>query len=235
MTKITQAFIFAAGRGERMRPLTDNIPKPLAKIGKESILAHILKQLDRVDSIQNIVINGYHLADQIADFIKAKNSPKITFSAENDKIETGGGLVFAAKNQKFDPNQPILLINGDILWAGEDDEIEKLANYYFQENPDILLGLKKTDEYFGYNGNGDFDLQENGDLVKNTQENSHVFVGLAIIDPKILKFAPEKSFSMGYFYNNTKNLGLKIKGLELEPDFFHIGDVESLEKVQQFF
>ena len=51
MTKITQAFIFAAGRGERMMPLTKNLPKPLIKVRGKALIDHIIEKLDNMPSI----------------------------------------------------------------------------------------------------------------------------------------------------------------------------------------
>ena len=58
MTKITQAFIFAAGRGERMKPLTDSIPKPLIKIKNKAIIDYAIEKLDQISDIKKIIING---------------------------------------------------------------------------------------------------------------------------------------------------------------------------------
>lgn len=237
MTKIIQSFIFAAGRGQRMKPLTDNRPKPLALIKDKAILDYIVEKIDKIDSITKIVINGYYLSDQIQSHIVKLNNPKIEFSKETEGLETGGGLVFAAKNSKIDINQPILLVNGDILWQddGGMNKIENIDNFYQQNDCDIALGMVKSESLIGYRGSGDFDIDKNGDLSKNQQKNSHVFTGLAIINPKILKLAPSKAFSMGYFYNNFQDLGLKMKGIELKSQFFHISDMESLKSIQEIF
>ena len=66
MTKnISQAFIFAAGRGERMRPITDTIPKPLVKIKNKSIIDYTIEKLNKISDIKKIIINGFYLTDQI--------------------------------------------------------------------------------------------------------------------------------------------------------------------------
>ena len=80
MTKITQAFIFAAGRGERMRPLTDNTPKPLIKINGKAIIDYTIDKLDRDPYIKKIIINGFYLSEQLEEHIKNLNNPKIIFS-----------------------------------------------------------------------------------------------------------------------------------------------------------
>ena len=240
MTKISQAFIFAAGRGQRMRPFTDTTPKPLAKIAGQAMLGRIIDKVKKVNSINNIIVNGHYLAEQIDGFIQERNDPAITLSLESQKLETGGGLVFAANNGEFDLEQPILLINGDILWQEEGDvnEIEKIFDFYQQNDCDIALGLKKTDQVFGYHGNGDFNLQPDYSLLKDPQEesvHSHVFIGLQVINPKILSRAPSEFFSMSYFYNNFSNLSINIKGVELRSQFFHIGDENSLQNTNKIF
>ncbi len=244
MTKLTQSFIFAAGRGERMRPLTDSIPKPLIKIKNKSIIDYTIEKLDQISAIKKIIINGFYLADQLETHIKKLNNPKIIFSREVEKIETGGGLVFA-KN-KFDPAEPLLTINGDILWqdVGAISDIELLCNAWDASSCDILLGLKKTENYFGYEGNvhggGDFDLH--GDQLFRFPDcaMSHVFVGLQIINPKILERAPrgenEKCFSMSHFYKSAVGEGglvHRIKGVELAGKYFHIGTVDAVREVEE--
>ena len=106
MTKITQAFIFCAGRGERMRPLTDSIPKPLVKVKEKSILDYILAKLDEISSLEKIIINAFYLADEIEKHILSLNNPKIILSREEEKVETGGGLIYAL--DKIDIDKPLL-------------------------------------------------------------------------------------------------------------------------------
>ncbi len=240
MTKITQAFIFAAGRGERMRPLTDTVPKPLVKINGTSIIDYSIKKLDKISSIKKIIINGFYLADQLAEHIKKLNNPKIIFSHENEKIETGGGLVFASEKINFD--EPLLTINGDILWqdSAEISDIELISNSWNQDEQDILLGLKKTEDYFGYESNkfggGDFDFDGKKLWRFSEKKMSHAFVGLQIINPKILQKAPEKCFSMSYFYKAAiaKNGQMtRVGGVELKGKYFHIGTVDAIKKTEQ--
>ncbi len=235
MTKITQSFIFAAGQGTRMKPLTNTIPKPLLQVKNKSIIDYIIEKLDKIDSIQKIIVNGFYLAEKIEKHLQNLKNPKIIFSKEEEKIETGGGLVFAMKNKKFDENQSILLINGDVLWFDENhkSEIEFLNEFFINNNCDIALGVVKTKDYFGYCGAGDFNLNEKNEILSNNKSENldYVFAGLAIIHPEILKSAPQKCFSMSYFYQNHQKLNLKIKGIELNSKFYHIGDVESFEKI----
>lgn len=240
MVQLNQAFIFAAGRGERMRPLTDNIPKPLVKINNRPIIDYSLEKISHTE-ITKVIINGFYLADQIADFINKKNDAKIIFSEEKEKLETGGGLVFAL--DKIDLENPLLIINGDILWqeSGLSDINllwQKWLKIKAKDNScEILLGLKAINQYHGYHGNGDFDLVANDYLVKKDSTMSHAYVGLAIIDPKILLRSPEeKCFSMSYFFNEKLEKNKKsenIRGLELSGNYFHIGDIAAISSAEE--
>ncbi len=240
MTKISQAFIFAAGRGERMKPLTDSLPKPLIKIKNKAILDYAIEKLDKIPGIKKIIINGFYLADQIEAHIKKLNNPKIIFSREVEKVETGGGLVFA--KDKINLDEPLITFNGDVLWQEESivPDIETLCNSWNPKECDILLGLKKTEDYIGYEGNihggGDFDLA-GGKLYRFPDSAmTHVFVGLQIINPKILERAPEKCFSMSHFYKSAVGEGglvHRIKGVELKGKYFHIGTVEVVKMTEE--
>ena len=114
MSSISQVFIFAAGLGSRMRPVTNATPKPLVKINDKPILDYILENLEKLPDVKKIIINGFYLSEKIENHIKNLHNPKIFFSRENEKIETGGALVFAQNEIDFD--QPLLTINGDLLW-----------------------------------------------------------------------------------------------------------------------
>jgi len=244
MKEITQAFIFAAGRGERMRPLTDSIPKPLIKIKDKAIIDYAIEKLDAIPTIKKIIINGFYLADHLEEHIKKLNNPKIIFSREVEKVETGGGLVFAGN--KINSDEPLLTINGDVLWqeAVGSSDIENICKAWNGNNCDILLGLKKTEEYIGYEGNvhggGDFDLD--GDTLYRfpDQAMSHVFVGLQIINPKILQRAKKEitgnCFSMSHFYKSAVGEGglvHGIKGVELDGRYFHIGTVPAVHETEE--
>ena len=148
MTKITQAFIFCAGRGERMRPLTEFTPKPLLEVKNKKILDYILEKLDEIHSLEKIIINAFYLADEIEKHIISLNNPKIILSREVEKVETGGGLVYAL--DKIDIDKPLLTLNGDVLWRDQNNfsDIDFLSENFDINSHDFLLGLKKVEDYF---------------------------------------------------------------------------------------
>ena len=112
---IKKALIFAAGKGTRLKPFTDNHPKALAVVNNVPLLERNIKFLQNY-GINDFVINVHHFGEQIIDFLQEKENfgAKIEISDEkNELLETGGGLVFAKKHLENEEN--FLIMNADIL------------------------------------------------------------------------------------------------------------------------
>lgn len=112
---IKKALIFAAGKGTRLKPFTDNHPKALAVVNNVPLLERNIKFLQNY-GINDFVINVHHFGEQIIDFLQEKENfgAKIEISNEkNELLETGGGLIFAKKYLQNEEN--FLIMNADIL------------------------------------------------------------------------------------------------------------------------
>jgi N-acetyl-alpha-D-muramate 1-phosphate uridylyltransferase len=113
MGKIEAAFILAAGRGERMRPLTDTTPKPLLEVGGRRLIERHLQALARV-GVRRVVINIAHLADCFEPALGdgSRYGLEIRYSREAERLETGGGML---KALPLIEAQRFLLVNGDVF------------------------------------------------------------------------------------------------------------------------
>lgn len=111
MAVVEDAIILSAGLGTRLRPLTDNVPKPLIKINNKEVLEHILERLEAND-IKRAYINASYLADQIKAF-KTKTKIKLIVQTETEIKGTGGGILsfaWALKDKLF------FVLNGDSIF-----------------------------------------------------------------------------------------------------------------------
>ncbi|GAA0204984.1 nucleotidyltransferase family protein [Kangiella japonica] len=170
-----KAMILAAGRGERMRPLTDAHPKPLLKVdGKALIEWHIEALKDA--GIKDILINTSWLGDQIPEYLGdgAYWGVNLTFSHEPTALETAGGI---RKALDFFDEQPFIVVNGDV-WSEYDYEKllqqpTKLAHIVLVPNPE-------------HNPQGDFFLRDDG-LVIAEGENRATFSGIGVYQPEVFK------------------------------------------------
>ena len=107
-------MILAAGFGKRINPLTLKNPKPLLKIGNETLLSNTLKFLE-LFGIKQVVVNVHYLGEQIVDYVnKNKFKLNINIVKEKDEIlDTGGGVLNALQ---YFSNEPFLIINPDTIW-----------------------------------------------------------------------------------------------------------------------
>ncbi len=131
-------MILAAGRGERMRPLTDTVPKSLLRAGDKALIDYLLDGL-AVGGWRDVVINHAHLGEQLIAYLGdgRRYGLRIHYSAEGEQgLETGGGIHRALPLLDSDP---FLVVNGDIWtdfpFAGLPREIEGLAHLVLVDNP----------------------------------------------------------------------------------------------------
>ena len=110
-----QAMIFAAGLGTRLKPLTDTMPKALVKVGGQPLLWHVVQKL-KAAGFERIVVNVHHFAQQIVDYLAVNDNLGLDIRISDETsglLETGGGIKKALP--LFDPSEPILIHNVDIL------------------------------------------------------------------------------------------------------------------------
>lgn len=239
MKKIpNEAIILSAGYGKRMLPLTSTIPKPLAKINGEPILHKLIKKL-RLHNVNQIVVNTHYLGYLIEKSILETFDEKIEIIFEKEILETGGGVLNAI-NKGFIGNQntPFFVVNGDIFWVQREkiSIFEKMYQHWDMECMDILIVLNKKKKLCGYDGDGDFNLLKSksffGLINRDGLKKNYVFTGIQLVNPKIFNNINKKVFS----FNELFDLLIKknrLFGLVDKNDWFHLGTVEHLRKVEK--
>jgi mannose-1-phosphate guanylyltransferase len=139
VNKIAQAFILAAGRGTRLHPLTDDLPKPLVPIFQKPLITFALDHL--VDAeVSRFIINTHRLPELFRVFF-AENSYEghsVTLIHEPDLLETGGGIKNA---ERYLGSGPFLTYSGDIL---TDINLQPLIDEHFRRGNDVTLALRET-------------------------------------------------------------------------------------------
>ncbi len=174
-----KAMILAAGRGERLRPLTDTMPKPLLKAGSKSLIEHHLFNLAD-NGISDVVINIAWLGQLIKETLGTgeKYNLHISYSDEGEQaLETAGGII---KALPLLGNDPFLVINGDI-WS--DFDLGVLTSKKIQSQAHLVL-VKNPE----HNKNGDFAL--NNGYLENTGEPMHTYSGIGIYSQQFFDGLP---------------------------------------------
>jgi MurNAc alpha-1-phosphate uridylyltransferase len=150
-----RAMILAAGRGERMRPLTDHTPKPLLQAGGKPLIVWHIERLVRA-GITDLVINHAHLGNQIEQALGdgSRFGAHIQYSDEGSALETAGGIAFALP---LLGDEPFAVVNGDI-WCDYDFDALPARAASLADSEDIAhLVLVDNPEH---NLKGDFGLKE---------------------------------------------------------------------------
>ena len=218
---IKKAMILAAGFGKRIHPLTLNCPKPLLKIGDETLLSNTLKFLESF-GIKQAVINVHYLREQIVDYInKKKFNLTINITEEKDKIlDTGGGVLNAIE---YFSNEPFIVINPDTIWNLHYLKELKLMKRIFFENKKkkCLLLVVNKEKSFDKLFKGDFILEN--DLIKRDTEGNltSIYTGLQIIRPEVFSGLDSKIFSINKIWDKLI-VSSHLYGIESNNDFFHV-------------
>ncbi len=168
-----KAMILAAGRGKRLRPLTDETPKPLLKVAGQSLIEYHIYNLAKA-GFKEIIINTAWLAEKIHQQLGdgSNYNVSIQYSDEGDALETAGGIINALPMMG---DKPFVVINGDI-WCDFD-----FSTWDFSTLPKLKTNIQAhliLVENPEHNQKGDFSLQ-NG-LIKNTGDTMYTFSGIGV-------------------------------------------------------
>tara|TARA_B100000282_G_scaffold139129_1_gene99931 strand:- start:11038 stop:11703 length:666 start_codon:yes stop_codon:yes gene_type:complete len=215
-----KAFILAAGKGKRLKPITNNIPKPLIEIKGKPLLEWSLIKL-RSAGVKEIVINLHYLGDQIVDYFGngKKLDLKINYSFEKRLLGTGGALI---QGKNFLNDSPFLLISGD-LWT--DYPFKRLLSKDLKNKAHLVL-IKKNDKNIG-----DFNLLDSK-ISSDTRDREYTYSGISLIDPGVI---PIGKASNKELWNDV--LKPLVKENQITGEVFHglvknvneVSDIEELD------
>ncbi len=221
---IKKAMILAAGFGKRIHPLTLKQPKPLLKIGDETLLSNTLKFLQLL-GITQVVVNVHYLGEQIVDYInKNKFNLAINIVREKDKIlDTGGGILNAI--QHFS-NEAFLIINPDTLWNSHYlKELKMMQKVFFKNEKKCLLLVVNKEKSFDQSFKGDFNLKNNLISRKSRDNLDYIYTGLQIIEPGVFSNINEKVFSINKIWDKLIASN-ELYAIESNIDFLHVSTLD---------
>jgi len=216
-----KAMILAAGKGERLRPLTLHTPKPLVRAAGVPLIEYHVRALAAA-GFTELVINHAWLGQQIEDYLGdgSRFGVRIAYSAEGEPLETGGGI-FQALPLLGD--QPFALINGDVFTDYSFAELRKplagLAHLVLVANP-------------GHHVGGDFHLQ--GDQVSDAQANqvSLTYSGIAVLSPALFADCRPGAFKLAPLLRAAMAAG-QVSGEQFSGCWVDVGTHERLADVER--
>ena len=218
---IRHAMILAAGRGERMRPLTDTVPKPLLRVGGKRLIEHHLEKLSAA-GVTDVVINLSHLADRFAPALGdgSRWNLRIAWSDEGpEPLETGGGIRRALP---LLGEAPFLVVSADIVsdidYAALPAEPEGLAHLVMVPNPD-------------FHPEGDFVL-DGTRLAEEGPGQRLTFANVGVYRPELVSGEPDGRFKLLPMFQRAMREG-RLSGERFEGFWRNVGTPLQLAELQR--
>lgn len=220
------AMVLAAGRGTRMRPLTNDRPKPLVEVGGKALIDHALDRLAEA-GVARVVVNVHHFGDAVETHVRGRTTPAIAISDERaELLETGGGLVRA---QDLLPD-PFFCVNSDNVWLdGPTDAFHQLSAAWDAQRMDALLLLVPHTRANNFRGKGDFHMDGKGRLSRRRSGRiaPFIFTGVQLIAKRLLRDAPQGPFSTNVLWNRAIEEG-RLYGSAFTGEWFEVGDPQAI-------
>jgi MurNAc alpha-1-phosphate uridylyltransferase len=218
-------MVLAAGLGKRMRPLTNDRPKPMVSVAGKPLIDHALDKLAEA-GIARAVVNVHYLPEPLEAHLKQRQRPAITISDERELLlETGGGMVRAAALLP----DPFFSVNSDNIWTdGPDDAFRTLSAAWDSVRMDALLLLVPHEGARNARYKGDFELLADGRLTRREGEHaSYVFTGIQLVAQRLLREAPEGPFSTNLLWDRAITEG-RLFGAPFLGHWFEVGTLEAI-------
>jgi len=235
--EIDTAMILCAGLGTRMRPLTDDCPKPLIPFLGRAMVDHILDRLKGA-GFRRVVINVHYLADRMERHVRARDDLEIIVSDERaGLLDTGGGIAHALAHLG---ERPFLVHNADSIWfepGGENirGTLDAMRASWDNATLDTLLLTVPWSRASGFHGAGDFFPGGEGYGLDRRGERESaplIFAGVSLVHPRLFAGAPSGAFSLNRLWDAALATG-RLGGIALEGRWFHIGDPQALASAER--
>jgi len=216
---IQTAMILAAGRGERLRPLTDHTPKPLIQVAGKPLIVWHIERLVKAGFI-HIVINHAHLGQQIVDCLGdgSQWNIKISYSAEAQALETGGGIKKALPLLDEDV---FLVVNADVFCDFDFINLRltegQLAHLILVPNPE-------------HNLKGDFSLDQENGLISDRPQ--YTYSGIGLYSSKLFSGITDQAFPLAPLLRDAMK-DQKVSGHLHKGYWSDVGTVERLEQTER--
>lgn len=231
--KIAKAMVMAAGKGTRMRPLTDTMPKPLVPFAGKPLIDHVLDRLEEA-GIEEAIVNVHHFADMLEAHLATRKTPRIVISDERAALlDTGGG---AKKALPLLGDEPIITFNSDSVWIeGLGSNLRDLMVAFDPERMDALLMIADAARTIGYVGRGDFTMDPYGLLARREPSTTvpFMFAGVQIVKPALFADGPDGPFSTNLIWDRLIEKGT-LFGHRMGGVWMHVGAPDDLAEAEAF-
>jgi MurNAc alpha-1-phosphate uridylyltransferase len=231
MIRPTRAMILAAGLGERMRPLTETLPKPLITVGGIALIDHVLERLEAF-GVERILVNVHHHRAAMNAYLRTHRlTARIEIVPEPELLDTGASV--AALLPRLGPG-PFFVANADALWFdGLVPALARLAEAWREDRMDVLLLAQSTAKTLGFDGPGDCFIDPAGRARLRKGENiaTHAYTGIALLTPRAFADAPTPPYSLRRIFDRAEEHG-RLWAVAHDGLWFHVGTPGAIDEAE---
>jgi len=220
---IDTAMVLAAGFGKRMAPLTDTVPKPLLTLCGKPLIDYSMGNL-KAGGVTRFVVNTHYLPNLVEGHFAGRDD--ITLLYEKQIQETGGGVRDALPHLG---SAPFFVTSSDAIWFnGVEPVVDRMLDAWNADDMDVLLLLVQSADAHGYDGPGDYYLDETGAAAYrgDRQVAPFVFGGLQILKPGLFEDVPKGPFRLLEIYHRAEAAG-RLGAITHDGEWYHIGTPEA--------
>jgi MurNAc alpha-1-phosphate uridylyltransferase len=226
-------MIMAAGLGTRMRPLTNDRPKPLVTVAGKALIDHDLDRLVAA-GVGTVVVNLHYRAEMLRAHLARRRDIEIVWSDESGELlGTGGGVARALSHFK---GEPFFVLNSDSVWVeGVSSALARMMEMWDESRMDGLLLMASMVTAMGYEGMGDFVMDGEGRLARPGENATtpFAFPGVQIVHPRLFADAPQGAFSTNILWDRAIAAG-RLYGTRLDGVWIHVGTPEARDQAEAY-
>lgn len=227
-----KAMVLAAGLGKRLRPYTDETPKPLLKIGGKPLIDWSLDQLTEA-GVNNVTINSFYRSQKLRNHLNARALPKINFVQEEELFGTGGSTLNALPH--LGPKHFYLLFS-NVIWNNKTTQaLQRMAKFWNDDTMDVLALVLNRDDLSWFKGKGDYTLVDSEYRLKRATSGNDapiVGTGLYLMHPRAFKAMSDGAFPITTVLDIASRNG-RFFGLLHEGDWFYVNTVQDYMAVNR--
>ena len=221
-----QAVIMAGGMGTRLRPLTDNLPKPMLPVGNRPLMEIIVNQL-RDANISHVNVSVYHESEKITNYFGdgSKFGVKMTYVTEDQPLGTAGALGLMEE-----PKETVLVINGDILTQVD---FRAMRDYHQEHSADLTVAVQQYDLQVPYGI-----VECEGAAIQSISEKPvlkfFVNAGIYLLEPSVYSFIPhDERYDMTDLIQRLLSEGRSVVAFPIREYWSDIGQHSDYEQAQE--
>jgi NDP-sugar pyrophosphorylase family protein len=231
--QINTAFILGAGLGTRLRPLTENIPKPLLPIGGRPIITNAMEHMHSID-VKRFIVNTHHCAEKYAEAFPEGNWQGIPITLRHEPVllDTAGGI----KNIEdlIADDERIIVYNGDII---TNLPIAPLVDKHFAGQTEVTLALRSRGPLLNVNVDKEGFVCDIRHILKNEGVKSCLFAGIYIVEKSFLKRLTAGKIEsivlplVEMIKENPRSVGAVVID---DGNWYDLGTVEEYQRLNQY-